>query len=132
VHKPGYAGFRLIPTYDLRNAVYESRYINYGDKEILDKDNAPLEKLDADEQAIVDRFNPAARWPFLMINGQYVQLSSGFSPSVVDDLEFETLRRQLQGGEQPPATRAILAEAELITRYLCHSTGGQPVSACSP
>jgi hypothetical protein len=67
-----------------------------------------------------------------MINGQYVQLSSGFSPSVVDGLEFETLRRQLQGGEHTPATRAILAEAELITRYLCHSTGGQPVSACSP
>jgi len=99
--------------------------------EILDKDNAPLEKLDAEGQAIVDRFNPGARWPFLMINGQYVQQTSGFSPSLVDGQEFETLRRQLNAGEQTDATRAILAEAELITRYLCHSTGGHPASVCS-
>jgi hypothetical protein len=105
--------------------------VHYSDKEILDKDNAPLEKLDADEQAIVDRFNPSARWPFLMINGQYVLLSSGFSPSLLDGMEFETLRRQLASAEQTDATRAITAEAELITRYICHSTGGQPASACS-
>ena len=97
----------------------------------MDKDNAPLEKLDADEQAIVDRFNPSARWPFLMINGQYIQLGSGFSPAVVDGLEFETLRQQLAADERTDATRVIKEEADLITRYICHSTGGQPASACS-
>jgi hypothetical protein len=76
--------------------------------------------------------NPSARWPFLMINGQYVQFGSGFSPAVVDGLEFETLRRQLESREETDATRAITAEADLITKYLCHSTGGQPASTCAP
>jgi hypothetical protein len=115
----------------MRAAVYDSPFLHYSGKEILDKDNQPLEKLDADEQAMVDRFNPGARWPFLIINGQYVLLTSGFSPSVIDGMDFETLRAQLQSGEDTDATRAILAEADLITKYVCHSTGGQPEEACS-
>ena len=26
----------------------------------------------------------------------------------------------------------LVAEANLITKYICHSTGGQPASACQP
>jgi hypothetical protein len=93
-------------------------------------DFRPLEQLDVEEQAIVDRYNKDARWPFLFINGQYVQLNSGFSPSVLDGMQFEALRQQVVSGAQTDATQAIQAEADLITRYICHSTGGQPASAC--
>jgi hypothetical protein len=115
----------------MRNATYTSDFVQYSDREIRDKDFQPLEQLDADEQAIIDRYNRDARWPFVFINGQYAQTGSGFSPAVVDGQEFETLRQQLQSGVQTDATRAIQAEGELITSYICHSTGGQPASACS-
>ena len=121
-----------MPTYDLRTATYASPYLEYSDKEIFDKDNAPLDTLDADEQAIIDRFDPQATFPFLMLNGQYVQFDSGFSPALIDGLNFDTLRGQLDAGEQNQATAAITAEADLITKYLCHSTGGEPASVCSP
>jgi hypothetical protein len=131
-HTSGVAGFRLVPTYDLRNAAYTSQYLNYSGKEIFDKDNAPLDTLDADEQAIINRFDPEAKFPFLMINGQYVQTGdSGFSPGVIDALDFDTLHGQLVSGEQNDATNAITAEVDLITRYLCNSTGGEPVEACA-
>jgi hypothetical protein len=129
-HAPGVGGFRLIPTYDLRRASYTSPHVHFSSKEIHDKDFKPLERLEPDEQAIVDGFNKDARWPFLFINGQYVQFGSGFSPSLVDGLDFETLRQQLSSGVDNDATRAIRAEADLIARYICHGTGGQPASAC--
>jgi len=121
-----------VPTYDLRNAVYTSSFLNYSDKEIFDKESAPLDTLDADEQAIIDRFDPEAKFPFLMINGQYVQQDSGFSPGLIDGMDFATLRAQLDAGEQNDATQAIVAEADLITRYLCHSTGDEPAAVCTP
>jgi hypothetical protein len=121
-----------VPTYDLRSAVYTSPYLHFTGKEIFDKDNAPLDTLDPDEQAIIDRFDPQARFPFLMLNGQYVQFDSGFSPALIDGLDFDILRGQLDAGEQNEATNAIRAEADLITTYLCHSTGGEPASVCSP
>ena len=126
------AGFRLVPTYDLRNATYTSSYLNYSDKEIFDKDNAPLDTLDTDEQAIVNQFDPQATFPFLMINGQYAQFDSGYSPGLIDTMDFDTLRAQLDAGVQNDATRAINAEADLITKYLCHSTGYEPASVCTP
>jgi hypothetical protein len=131
-HTEGLAGFRLVPTYDLRSAVYTSQYLTYSGKEIFDKDNAPLDTLDTDEQAIIDRFDPQAKFPFLMINGQYVQFDSGFSPGLIDGMDFAALRGQLDSGEQSDATMAIIAEADLITRYLCNSTGDEPATACTP
>jgi hypothetical protein len=66
-----------------------------------------------------------------MLNGQYVQFDSGFSPALIDGMDFDTMRRHLETGEQNDATRAIRAEADLITTYLCHSTGGEPTSVCT-
>jgi len=131
-HQEGLAGFRLVPTPNLRAAVYTSQYLNYSGKEIFDRDNTPLDTLDAEEQTIIDRFNPDATFPFLMINGQYAQFDSGFSPGLIDQMDFDTLRRQLDSGEVNDATNAIIGEADLITRYLCNSTGGQPAAVCTP
>jgi hypothetical protein len=47
-------------------------------------------------------------------------------------MDFDTLRGQLDSGQQNEATNAINAEADLITKYLCHSTGYQPASVCTP
>ena len=57
-----------------------------------------------------------------MINGQYTQFDSGFSPALIDGMGFDSLRTQLDSGENNAATRAIISEADLITRYMCHST----------
>jgi Domain of unknown function (DUF929) len=129
-HKAGLLGFRLVPTYDLRTAVYTSDYLTFSGKEIFDKDNAPLDTLDADEQAIVDQFDRPGTFPLLMINGQYAQFDSGFSPALIDGMDFDTLRKQLDSGERTDATNAIMSEADLITRYLCHSTGDEPAAVC--
>jgi hypothetical protein len=64
-------------------------------------------------------------------NGQYARVGdSGYSPGLIDSMDFDTLRSQLTGGSQSDATTAIKAEADLITAYICLSTGGQPASAC--
>jgi len=47
-------------------------------------------------------------------------------------MDFDTLRGQLDSGEVNDATNAVIDEADLITRYLCNSTGGQPAAACTP
>jgi hypothetical protein len=47
-------------------------------------------------------------------------------------MDFDTLRGQSDSGQQNEATNAINAEADLITKYLCHSTGYQPASVCTP
>ena len=92
----------------------------------------PAEKpqYSPEEQEIIDKFNPTGRWPFLFINGQYSQFGAGYPPALVDGQEFDGVRRQITSGVRNETTDAITTEANLITKYLCHSTGGQPASAC--
>ena len=72
-----------------------------------------------------------AAFPFLFINGQYARIGdSGYSPGLIDQTDFDTLRSQLETGVRNNATDAIDAEADLITQYICQSTGGQPETAC--
>jgi hypothetical protein len=122
-----------VPTYDLRPATYTSDYIYFTSKEIRAKDGSELERFDAEEEDIVNRYDPRGRYPFLFINGQYALTGpAGFSPGLIDQMPFETVHQQLTSGARTEAAEAIRAEANLITKYICHSTGGQPAAACQP
>jgi hypothetical protein len=112
-------------------ATYTSDYLNFTSKEIRAHDGSALQKFDAEEERIVNEYDPRGRFPFLFINGQYAQVGqSGYSPGLIDTMSFDTLHTQLMGGAETPATDAIKTEANLITKYICRSTGGQPASAC--
>lgn len=120
-----------VPTYDLRPATYTSDYIHFTVKELKGHDGQTLDQFDDEEQQIVNQFDPRGRFPFTFINGQYARSGdSGYSPKLIDQMDFDTLRSQLTGGVKNEATDAIREEADLITRYICHSTGEQPASAC--
>jgi hypothetical protein len=130
-HNPGTFGFTLVPTYDLRPATYTSDYLYFTSKEIKAHDNSDLDRFDAEEEDIVNRYDPRGRFPFLFINGQYTLTGpAGYSPGLIDGQEFDAVYQQLASGERNAATEAIKAEANLITKYICHSTGGQPAAAC--
>jgi hypothetical protein len=121
-----------VPTYDLRSATYTSDFLNFSSKEILDHQSKPLQKLDSDEQQLVDRFDKNGDYPFTLINGEYAGISSGYSPAIIQGMPFDTLFQQLASGITTPATQAIGKEADIIARYLCASTGGIPANVCQP
>jgi hypothetical protein len=105
--------------------------VAFSDKEIYDHNSKPLDPLSPAEKEYVDRYDPSGGWPFLVINGQYAQLGPGYSPAVVQGQSFDVLQGQLQRGEHNPATDAIGKEAQIITRFICASTGGAPREVCS-
>ena len=91
-----------------------------------------MQQFDAEEQQIVNQYDPRGAFPFLFINGQYARVGdSGYSPGLVDSMDFDTLRAQITDESQTDAAAAIEAEADLITAYICHSTGGQPSNVCA-
>jgi hypothetical protein len=128
-------GFHLVPTYDLLNATYSSPYISFSSKEIRDHNNQPFQKLDPSEQQYIDKYDPKASFPFLIINGQYALSGpgkAGYSPAVIDNQSFDDVKRQLDTNADTPAVKAINGEAKIITDYVCASTGGAPASVCKP
>jgi hypothetical protein len=132
-HNQDTFGFHLVPTYNLIDATYASDYVYFTSKELKAHDGSNLQQFDAEEEQIVNQYDPRGSFPFLFINGQYARVGdSGYSPGLIDSMDFDTLRGQVTSEAQGDATDAIKAEAALITAYICQSTGGQPVSACTP
>jgi len=123
--------FNLVPTWDLRNATYSSAFVRFSDKEGQDHDKQPLDAFDAEEQQIMNQFNPQGKWPFLYINGQYAQIGPGVPPKVIDDRPFDDVYNELSSGAKTDTTAAINAEAGNITRLICSATGGLPEAACN-
>lgn len=123
-------GFDLIPTWDLHSATYNSPLIKFSDKEGQDHDKQPLDTFDAEEQQIMNQFNPQGKWPFMYINGEYTQIGPGYSPKLIDDKSFDDLYNQLMSRQKTDATDAINAETANITKLICSATGGQPEAAC--
>jgi hypothetical protein len=104
--------------------------VTFSGKEIFDHASKPLDQLSPSEKDLINRFDPSGGWPFLVINGQYAQLGPGFSPSLVQGQAFDTLRGQVERGDRTPATDAIGKEAQIISRFICASTGGAPSNVC--
>ena len=129
-HNDGFQNFKEVPTWDLRNATYTSPYVQFSNKEVQNHDFQPLDKFDPDEQAIIDKYNPQAKWPWLYINGQYAQSGSGYSPGLIQGQPWDDVYTEIATGTQNEATQAINDEARLITQYICSGTGGQPESTC--
>ncbi|HLY67589.1 MAG TPA: hypothetical protein VKU60_18775, partial [Chloroflexota bacterium] len=126
-------GFHLVPTYDLLNASYDSPYISFTTKEIKDHQNNAFQPLDPTEQSYIDRYDPKASFPFLIINGQYALSGpgrAGYSPAVIDGQTFDEVKQQLDTNADTPAVKAINGEAQIIAKYICASTGGVPASVC--
>jgi hypothetical protein len=66
-----------VPTWDLRTAKYESAFITFSDNDGQDHDRKPLDAFDADEQQVMNQFNPQGRWPFVYINRDYTEIGPG-------------------------------------------------------
>lgn len=127
------AGFSKIPTYNFINAVYESQYISFGHKETADRNGKPIpgQELSDFEKQWVDKYNPRGGVPFLFMNGQYVQLSSGFSPGLLSGKTYEQVKADVDGNANILYVAAINKETDIITAYLCKATGNKPINVCS-
>lgn len=130
INSPSLGNLGVLPTYDLRGATYESKYVRLRVMEWADHEGKTLDTPDPEEKQWLDTFNPEAKWPFLMVNGQFTQLSSGYSPKLISGLSFNDIQAALDGNVANPTTEAINREATIISRVVCVATGGQPGDVC--
>lgn len=122
--------FGIIPTFDFMRAGYHSRYIALDTKDITDWNGKPLESFSLDEQGLFNRYDPTGGTP-MVLAGDHVMVGSGYSPSEIQGRSFGSVQRAMERGEDTSYTRAINAEANVITALLCRADGHQPAATCT-
>jgi thiol-disulfide isomerase/thioredoxin len=112
-----------IPTVDFSKAHYTSEYIEFIARETADRNFEPKQELNEKDYEIIDTFNPDQIIPFLLIDGQFMQVGSGYNPQLLEGLDHERVNAEL---ENPTSllSKAIKTEANNITALICNSIAG--------
>jgi Domain of unknown function (DUF929) len=113
-----------IPTVNFARAKYTSDYVEFVGRETTDRNFEPLQELDERDYEILDTFNPDQIIPFLLIDGQFMQVGSGYSPHLLEGMNHAKLRAEIQNPASLVA-KAIKTEADNITALICKSTAGK-------
>ena len=87
-----------------------------------------MQELDKTGYEILDAFNPDQIILFLLIDGQFIQTSSGYSPHLLEGMNHAKVKPKLSNPASS-VSRAISAQADNITCLICKSINRKP-SAC--
>lgn len=113
-----------IPTVNFANAKYASSNVEFVGCETADRNFEPVQELDERDYEILDAFNPDQIIPFLLIDGQFMQVGSGYSPQLLEGMDHAKVKAELAN----PASsigKTIRGEADNITALICKSIGGK-------
>jgi thiol-disulfide isomerase/thioredoxin len=118
-----------IPTLNFARAKYTSDYVEFIGRETADRNFEPLQELDEKDYDILDTFNPDQIIPFLVIDGQFMQVGSGYSPTILEGMDHEKVQTELKNPVSVVG-KAIRMEIDNITALVCKSIGCK-ADACS-
>ena len=113
-----------IPTLDFSRAKYTSDYVDFIGRETADRNFEPLQELTEKDYEIIDMFNPDQIIPFFLIDGQFMQVGSGYSPKLLQGMDHAKVKAEIENFASPLG-KAIKTETDNITALICKSIAGR-------
>jgi len=84
-----------IPTFNFVNASYSSSYVEFQAIETADRHFNAMDNEGKDQYDILENYNPDQIIPFTLIDGQFMQAGSGYSPKLFEGLDHNRVREQI-------------------------------------
>ncbi len=125
----GIDGFVALPTYDFFHASYKSPFLRFTHTDVADAAGRPLQHLSVAETHAVNRYDPGGGIPFLLIDGAFVQLDSGYSPGLLSGKTFAQVQDAIR--HRTALGRTIVHEANVLSALICVGDGEQPAKVCA-
>ena len=113
-----------IATFDFSRAKYTSDCVDFIGRETLDRNFELLQELTEKDYEIIDTYNPDQIIPFLLIDGQFMQVGSGYSPKLLQGMDHAKVKVEIENYASPLGN-AIKTETDNITSLICKSIAGR-------
>lgn len=117
------------PTFSFYRSSYSSQYIDFVPLEHEGYRSIILETPTADEQQLINMYNPSQGYPFIDVANTYLFSGASYDPAVLSDLDWQSIAVSLSD-PQSPIARCILGTANYLTATICESTNQQPAGVC--
>ncbi|MGD1052411.1 MAG: DUF929 family protein [Candidatus Dormibacteria bacterium] len=123
-------------TFTFYGSSYASQYLDFAPVETADRNDNPLQKPTAAEQALVSTYDTspysseAGGIPFQDLGNRYILSGSGVPPELLQGMTWQQIAATLTDAQSTVA-QPIIGNANWITAGICKLTGNQPGSVCS-
>jgi len=107
-----------LPTLNLATALYSSEFIEFLSIETADRNFNPIENANDDPYGLIENHNPDQIVPFTLVDGQFMQAGTGYSPKLLEGLNHMKVREQILD-PQSALGSSIKTEANFITALIC-------------
>src|SRR6266567_1102017 len=126
------------PTFTFYQSSYSSPYIDFVSVESQDRQQNPLQTPTAEQQQLFSTYDAPpyvnaqnqGGIPFIDIANQYLVAVPGYSPQVLQGLNWQEIANDLSNQDSPVA-KGILGTANYLTAAICQATNQQPAQVCS-
>ena len=116
-------------TFTFHGAGYVSTFIVFQSVEASDREQKPLQTPNAEQQAVLSKYDPSGGIPFIDFANAYALPKASFQPDVITGMSALVIADALKDPQSPQA-QAILGSANLITAAICKVTANQPSAVC--
>jgi hypothetical protein len=98
--------------------------------QVVNGSYAPLDKLDAADQALVNSYDSDGSIPFIDIGGKYIISGASYSPALLQGKTQAQIAAALSDPTSAIA-KAVDGTANVITAAVCATTGNAPSAVCT-
>lgn len=120
-------------TFTFHGSSYASSYLDLAAIENEDRNQQPLESLDAQQQPLFSSIGGNG-FPFVDIANQYANgagtYSGGYDPQLLQGLDWQQIASKLNNPNDP-ITKGIVGNANYLTAAICKVTNNEPASVCN-
>jgi thiol-disulfide isomerase/thioredoxin len=119
-----------IPTFNFLKAKYSSSFVEFHALEISDKDFNNIENYYNDPYDMMEKYNPDHIVPFILIDGQFMQVGSGYSPKLFEGMDHKKIKEQLHDPLFIPGS-VMKNEAKYLTALICSALKNKTKVICT-
>jgi hypothetical protein len=116
-----------IRTLSFAGTSFTSQFIDFAPVELQDRNGKTLQSMTAQQQQLVQTYNPDQSIPFLDFGNQYVMIGQGVPPGPLQGLSWQQIANSLSDPNSA-VTKAVVGNANYLTATICKL----PTAASAP
>ena len=109
-----------VPTISFHKSNYSSKYVEFQSMETADRYFNPINQEQEDSYDVLENYNPDQIIPFLLIDGQFMQVGSGINAKIIEGMDHKDVEKELSIADSKIGSE-IRKESEYITALICWS-----------
>ena len=117
-------------TLSFSGSSYSSTYLDFVPVELEDRNHNPLQSPTAQQQQLMQTYDPDSSIPFIDIGNQYTMVGQGVLPNSLQGLSWQQIAAALSNPNSP-VTKAIVGNANYLTAAICKLPGAGSAPICS-